>query len=124
MSTMALTFRDALFPDVVDGAPVVPWMRGVLGDGERVAFVMLAEVTAHHPEPFLWRLLVDRMHQRRGIGTMIIAAVQAELAAQGHHTLVTSWHEGPGGPRRFYEGLGFVPTGRLVGGEVEARLSW
>lgn len=37
VAPMAKSFRDALFPEVIDGAPVVPWMRGVLADGERVA---------------------------------------------------------------------------------------
>ena len=124
VSPMALSFRDALFPEVVDGAPVVPWMRGVLADGERVAFAMLAEITPHHPEAYLWRLLVDRMHQRRGIGRLVIAELQRMLTAQGHRTLLTSWGEGMGSPRRFYEGLGFVPTGNVVEGETEARLSW
>jgi diamine N-acetyltransferase len=35
---------------------------------------------------------------------------------------MVSWEEGAGGPRPFYEGLGFVPTGVVVGGETEARL--
>ena len=124
VSPMALSFRDALFPEVIDGAPVVPWLRGVMADGERVGFVMLAEVTEHHPEPYLWRLLVDRMHQRRHVGTMVLQQVLEQLATHGHRSLLTSWQEGPGSPRRFYEQLGFVPTGRIVDGETEARLSW
>lgn len=123
VSPVLRSFRDALFPEVVDGAPVVPWIRGVIADGDRVAFVMLAAVTAHHPEPYLWRLLVDRRHQRRGIGRRVLAVLTAQLRAEGHATLLTSWVDGPGSPRRFYEGLGFVPTGRLVDGEVEARLT-
>jgi RimJ/RimL family protein N-acetyltransferase len=124
VSPVHRSYRDALFPDVVDGAPVVPWMRGVLADGERVGFVMLAEATAHHPEPFLWRLLVDRMHQRRGIGSLILSAVQARLSGLGHRTLLTSWHTGPGTPEPFYLRHGFTPTGRVLDDEVEARLSW
>jgi RimJ/RimL family protein N-acetyltransferase len=124
VSPVARSYRDALFPEVVDGAPVVPWLRGVLGDGERVGFVMLAEATAHHPEPFLWRLLVDRMQQRRGIGSMILAALRARLDELGHRSLLTSWHTGAGGPEPFYLRHGFVATGRLVDDEVEARLSW
>ena len=124
VSPMDRSFRDALFPEVIDGAAVVPWLRGVLADGERVGFVMVAEVTDHHPEPYLWRLLVDRVHQRRGIGRLIIDELQRRFAEQGARSLLTSWGEGVGGPRPFYEGLGFVPTGRIVEGETEARLSW
>jgi RimJ/RimL family protein N-acetyltransferase len=124
VSPMTNSFRDALFPEVVDGAPVVPWLRGVLADGEPAAFVMLADVTEHHPEPYLWRLLVDRMHQRRGIGGTVLAALRAQLSAAGHRSLLTSWVDGPGGPRRFYELLGFQPTGRVLDGEVEGRLNW
>lgn len=124
VSPMDKSFRDALFPEVVDGAPVVPWLRGVLADSERVGFVMVADVTPHHPEPYLWRLLVDRMHQRRGIGRLIIDALQQRFTAAGHRSLLTSWAEGKGGPRPFYVGLGFQPTGRVVEGETEARLSW
>ena len=124
VSPMASSFRDALFPEVVDGAPVVPWLRGVMADEDRVAFVMLADVTEHHPEPYLWRLLVDRMHQRRGIGSAVLAELCAMLATQGHHALLTSWVDGPGSPRPFYERHGFQATGRIVDGEIEARLSW
>ena len=124
VSPMALSFRDALFPDVVDGAPVVPWLRGVLADGERAAFVMVAATTDVHTEPFLWRLLVDRLHQRRGIGRLAVAELVRQLSAEGQRTLLTSWHDGPGSPRPFYERLGFVPTGRDLDGETEGRLSW
>lgn len=123
VSPMALTFRDALFPEAIDGATVVPWMRGVLADGDRVAFVMIAEVTEHHPEPYLWRLLVDRMHQRRGVGSRVLAMLTDRLRAEGHTTLLTSWGQGRGSPEPFYLGLGFIPTGRVVDGEIEARLS-
>lgn len=129
VSPMANSFRDALFPEVVDGAPVVPWMRGVLADGERAAFVLMADATEHHPEPYLWRLLVDRMHQRRGLGRLIVGALRDLLASQGHRSMLTSYVEGPGTPAPFYARLGFVPTGRIVGDddgphEIEARLTW
>jgi diamine N-acetyltransferase len=120
---MADSYADALFPEEVDGWPVVPWMRGVTADGAMVGFVMLALATEHHPEPFLWRLLVDRMHQRRGIGSAIIELVAEECLRTGNETLLVSWSEGPGSPRDFYVRHGFVPTGRLVDGEIEARKS-
>ncbi|HET9261277.1 MAG TPA: GNAT family N-acetyltransferase [Acidimicrobiia bacterium] len=116
------SYSDALFPEVVDGAPVVPWMRGVLADGEMAGFVMLALSSEHHAEPYLWRLLIDRMHQRRGIGRRVVEMVVQVCKERGDTSLRTSWEEGIGSPRPFYEGLGFVTTGRIVDEETEARL--
>jgi RimJ/RimL family protein N-acetyltransferase len=115
------SFADALFPEIVDGAPLVPWMRGVVADDEYVGFVMLALITEHHPEPYLWRLLIDRLHQRRGIGARVIELIAEECKRMGASTLLTSWEEGRGSPAPFYAGLGFTPTGRIVDEETEAR---
>jgi len=117
-----LSIVEAHFPEEIDGAPVVPWMRGIDADGQPVGFLMIAEVTEHHPEPYLWRLLIDRLHQRRGIAGRALRLLFERLRAEGHATLITSWGEGPGSPRPFYERLGFVPTGEVVDGETEARL--
>lgn len=124
VAPMLWSYSDALFPEVVDGAPVVPWMRGVLADDEPVGFVMLALSSEHHPEPFLWRLLIDRIHQRRGIGRRVIEMIVDYCKEQGDHSLLTSWEEGLGSPRPFYERLGFVTTGRIVDEETEARLTF
>jgi RimJ/RimL family protein N-acetyltransferase len=121
VAPMLRSFADALFPEVVDGAPVVPWMRAVTADGVIVGFVMLALTTEHHSEPFLWRLLIDRLHQRRGIGSRVLGLVSDECLAMGDLTLLTSWVEGKGSPRPFYLARGFVPTGRIVDGETEGR---
>lgn len=124
VAPMWASFRDALFPEVIDGAPVVPWMRGIVADGEPVGFVMLAAVTPTHPHPYLWRLLIDRQHQRRGIGRATLRRLVDELRADGCTRLLTSWVEGPGGPAPFYQRLGFQPTGRVIDGEVEAVLEF
>ncbi|MEI2707122.1 MAG: GNAT family N-acetyltransferase [Ilumatobacteraceae bacterium] len=124
VAPMPKSFRDALFPEVVGGSPVVPWMRGIEADGSPAGFVMLSEATAHHPEPYLWRLLIDRMEQRRGIGEVAVGQVIERLRAAGHASLMVSWVDGPGSPRRFYERLGFVPTGEIDHGEIVARLTW
>jgi RimJ/RimL family protein N-acetyltransferase len=121
VAPMLRSFADALIPEVVNGAPVVPWMRAVNADDEIVAFVMLALTTEHHPEPYLWRLLVDRLHQRRGIGERALGLVIAECRRRGDSTLLTSWGEGRGSPRGFYIANGFEPTGEVVDGETEGR---
>jgi RimJ/RimL family protein N-acetyltransferase/ribosomal protein S18 acetylase RimI-like enzyme len=115
------SFADALIPEEVNGAPVVPWMRGVIADDEIAGFVMLALTTEHHPEPYLWRLLVDRLHQRRGIGERVLGLVAGECRRMGDRTLLTSWGEGRGSPRGFYLANGFEPTGNIVDGETEGR---
>lgn len=121
VSPVERSFTDSLFPEVVDGAPLVPWMRGVMGDDEMVGFVMLALRSDHHPEPYLWRLLIDRLHQRRGIGGRVLDLVADECRAMGDTALLTSWEEGKGSPRPFYERHGFEPTGHIIDGETQAR---
>ncbi len=121
VASMPASFADALFPEVVDGAPLVPWMRAVEADGELVGFVMVALQTTHHPEPYLWRLLIDRLHQGRGIGTRVLELITEEVRTMGSSTLLTSWALGRGSPEPFYLRNGFVPTGRLIDDEIEAR---
>ncbi|MFZ0013288.1 MAG: GNAT family N-acetyltransferase [Acidimicrobiia bacterium] len=123
VAPMLRSFADALFPEVIDGAPVIPWMRAIVADGESAGFVMLAVSGEHHPDPYLWRLLIDRRHQRRGIATRALQLVIEECLARGDTALYTSWSEGKGSPRPFYLGLGFVETGRIIDEETEARLS-
>lgn len=124
VAPMAYSYGNALFPEVFEGAPLVPWMRAVVADGEIVGFVMLALTTEHHPEPFLWRLLIDRLHQRRGIGTRVLDLIVDECEAMGDRTLLVSWKEGRGSPGPFYLRYGFEPTGQIVDGETEARKSF
>lgn len=123
VAPVTTSFADALFPEIVDGAAVEPWMRAVRADGELAAFVMLALSTPQHPTPYLWRLLVDRRHQGRGIGGRVLDLVAEECRGRGDDTLLTSWVEGRGSPRTFYERRGFVPTGRLLDGETEASVA-
>lgn len=124
VAPMWASFRDALFPEEIDGSPVVPWMRGITADGEPVGFLMLAAVTPAHPDPYLWRLLIDRRHQRRGIGDAALRQLVQHLHSEGCTRLLTSWVEGRGGPAPFYERLGFEPTGRVIDGEVEGALEF
>jgi GNAT superfamily N-acetyltransferase len=93
-----------------------PWYRAVYADDEPVGFVMLSwDVTPQPPEIigpwFLWKLIVDERHQRRGIGRAIVEEVVRLIRAQGATELFTSHVVAEGGPDEFYERLGFVPTG-------------
>jgi RimJ/RimL family protein N-acetyltransferase len=123
VATVADSYADAMFPDEVNGAPVVPWLRAIEADGERVGFLMLAAATTHHPEPYLWRLLVDRRHQRRGIGGRALTLLCEQLRAAGHAGLGVDWNLGPGTPEPFYLARGFVRVRDIGDDEVEGRLA-
>ncbi|MDP9463310.1 MAG: GNAT family N-acetyltransferase, partial [Actinomycetota bacterium] len=123
VAPMSATFRHALLPEEVDGARVVPWFRGIAADGVPVGFMMIAIATESFPEPFLWRLLIDRWHQRRCIGKWAMAMLIEQLRDERHQRLMTSWGLGPGSPAPFYRGLGFAPTGNMIDDEIEAALA-
>ena len=72
---------------------------------------------------FLWRLLIDERHQRRGYGTATLDAVVTYVRGRPNgDALLTSAGQGEGSPQPFYERYGFVPTGEVVEGEVVLRL--
>ena len=122
VSTVDESYTDALFPEPYQGVMSVPWMRGIVADGVRAGFTMVSLTNGTDGGWLLWRLLVDRMHQRRGIGERAIALVVEEARRAGVDRLVTSYVDERGGPEPFYERLGFVRTGAIVDGEVEAAL--
>ena len=101
---------------------VVPWPRIIHADGEPVGFVMMEEPTPTAPEPYLWRLNIDRMHQSRGIGARVLEQVIAQCREWGAASLLVSYVEGVGSPERFYTGIGFEPTGEYDEDEAIARL--
>jgi RimJ/RimL family protein N-acetyltransferase len=104
------------------GERLVPWTQAIVADGVVAGFVMCAMPTAAEPYWYLWRLLIDRMHQRRGIGAYAIAAVVEHVRSAGGAELRTSWVPARGGPEPFYRRLGFVETGEIDDGEVVAAL--
>lgn len=116
------SLAEALVPPVEDGIAVVPWYRAVEADGDLVGFVMLARSQPGTDETWLWRLLIDRMHQRRGIGSQVIDLVADQCRAWGDTTLLASWMPGKGSPEPLYLAKGFVPTGEIADGEIVARL--
>lgn len=99
-----------------------PWPRVVLADDQPVGFVMLDCPTHVSPEPFLWRLLVDKRHQGRGIGWQVLDLVVAQAREWNCQSLLVSWVEGYGSPGTLYERYGFVPTGEIEDGEIIGRL--
>ncbi len=123
VAPVLVSLAEALVPPNVRGEAVRPWVRAIEADREIVGFIMLAEPYEGSTDPFLWRLIVDHRHQGRGIGRRAVEQVIAERRAAGHsHVTVSYVRDAVGSPARFYERLGFVPTGRIDDGETEARV--
>ncbi len=122
VAPVARSFHAYLFPGDVDGDDIRPWMRAIEADGELVGFVMLGTFETHR-HPFLWRFLIDRHHQRRGIGRRVLDMLVTDLQGNGETVLLTSWHPGRGSPGPFYLAYGFEPTGRNHGDEIEGRIT-
>ncbi|MDO8389970.1 MAG: GNAT family N-acetyltransferase [Actinomycetota bacterium] len=118
------SLAQAAVPLQVRGLPFVSQSLGIEADGEPVGFVQLADRNDLTDEPYLWRLLIDRRHQRRGIGTQVLQLVAERTQAAGARSLTVSYREHVGSPRPLYLRFGFVPTGDVVEGEALARLSW
>lgn len=121
---VAPSLGQASVPIVVRGRLLVAESFGIEADGVPAGFLQLADQSLAHDEPYLWRLLIDRWHQRRGIGTKVLELVLARMKAAGHRSMTVSYHEYPGTPRPLYLGFGFVPTGEVDDGEAVARLTW
>jgi len=113
VGTVAWALRDA--EEIPEGKP---WYRSIYADERPVGFVMLSwNVTPDPPRIigpwFLWKLLIDARHQRRGFGRETVLLVADIVRANGAAELVTSCVPGDDGPEAFYRGIGFGPTGEL-----------
>ncbi len=91
---------------------------------------MVAMTDLAHPEAaldegddtegfFLWRLFIDQHHQGNGHGKAAVAFAIEQARALGRPKLYLTHGIAEVGPARFYEALGFVPTGRFVDDERE-----
>ena len=94
-------------------------------DGETpVGFVMIADEVGSpdYIAHFLWKLLIDEHHQRRGLGTATVDLIVEYFRSREVRTMWTSAGQGEGSPVTFYERYGFKRTGDLHGDEILLRL--
>jgi diamine N-acetyltransferase len=121
VASVARSLRDA-----AKAPEANPWYRAVYSGDEPVGFVMLSwKAQGDHPGGcyFLWRLLIDKRHQRRGIGREVLKQIVDLVRADGGTELLTSYEPGKGEPAPFYHKFGFRPTGEIDDGEIVLRLT-
>jgi histidinol dehydrogenase len=71
---------------------------------------------------YVWRLLVDARHQRRGLGRLAMEWVVAEAERGAYAEVGLSHVDKAGHAGGFYEKLGFVYTGEVDDGELKMLL--
>jgi diamine N-acetyltransferase len=101
--------------DAEPGGHAIYW--AVYADDVPVGFVMISdEVDGDEYIPhFLWKLLIDADHQRRGYGTAVLDLITEYFRQRpGVTVLSTSAGQGEGSPIPFYERYGFERTGDIV----------
>jgi GNAT superfamily N-acetyltransferase len=69
------------------------------------------------PQLYVWRLMIDAAHQRRGLGRRAMQWVEQEARRMGMASVGLSHVQQPGHAGAFYAGLGFRYTGEVVDGE-------
>ena len=101
----------------------IAWPRAVVDDDTVVGFLMLEiDPRDENGRPFwLWRLMIDAHHQRRGFGRAALDLAVEHVRMLGANELYTSWVPGDTGPEPFYVAYGFEPTGEIDDDEIVAR---
>ena len=130
VSPAQLNFVSSVADSLVEAAEepdgrAIYW--AVYDDETPVGFVMISDevgASGYIPQ-YLWKLLIDERHQRKGYGTATLDLVVEYLRGRtGVEAMWTSAGEGEGSPIPFYERYGFERTGDIVfDDEVLLRLS-
>lgn len=98
------------------------WFRAIYDHDELVGFVMLYDPTlTSTPEEsdfFLWRLMIDKGHQRKGLGHAAVRLLIGHVRTRpGAKKLLVSHMSNADALGRFYGSLGFSYTGAEEEGE-------
>jgi diamine N-acetyltransferase len=98
------------------------WVRAAYADETPVGFLMLYE-DEDKPRYYLWRFMIDERYQGMGFGRQAMDLVHERVRARpGGTTVYLTYVPANGGPEHFYKSIGYVDTGEVRGGEVEAVL--
>jgi diamine N-acetyltransferase len=106
------------------GGRAIHW--AIYAEDTPVGFVMISDEVdgPGYIAQYLWRLLIDQRHQRRGYGSAALDLIVEYFRSRpGVKVMWTSCGAGDGGPLGFYERYGFEQTGeRVFDDEILLRL--
>ena len=99
----------------------IAWFRAICADETPVGFLMLSD-DAKEQKYFIWRLMIDAKYQKLGFAKRAMELLFDYVRTRpGAKEILVSYVPGDAGPQGFYEKLGFVPTGEIIGKEVVMR---
>ena len=92
----------------------------VCADGAPVGFILYCYDRDFQPPMWgMWRLMIDKEHQRKGYGRRALGLLLKKLAAEkGHVPFYTSAEPENAPAIALYESMGFRNTGKLIDGEI------
>jgi diamine N-acetyltransferase len=104
------------------------WPRAIYAGDDLAGFLMLYDPALasepEEPDYYLWRLMIDRAHHRKGYGRAALRLLIEHVKTRAHRgVLLTSIAEPAPQLHAFYGSVGFVATDEFVDGERVLRLS-
>jgi diamine N-acetyltransferase len=98
------------------------WTRAIYAGETAVGYVLLSDDDTK-PRYYLWRFMIDRRYQRKGLGGQAMALIHDYVRSRpGGDRIYLSYVPIRGGPEPFYKSLGYKDTGVEHEGELEAVL--
>ncbi len=83
-----------------------------------VGFLMYNTVLEELDARWVYRIMVDHAHQRKGIGRKATELMLEEVGQLGTEPIVVGYHPDNRGAHRLYESLDFVDEGNRFGREM------
>lgn len=92
----------------------------ICADGKPVGFILYCYDRDFQPPMWgMWRLMIDKKHQRKGYGRRALTLLLENLsAAKGHMPFYTSADPENTPAIALYESMGFCNTGKILDGEI------
>ena len=100
--------------------PDSPWRPFAITIDDAVVGFVMHGVDPADDTAWIGGLVIDRAHQRRGVGRTVVEELVARAASSGRSSAL-SYEPSNVAAEALYERAGFIPTGEMEDDEVVAR---